>query len=809
MGFFDLFRPNWKHSDKELRLSAVRDLEESQTKALAEVALTDPEANIRKVAIRKLSHPETLRRVAKEDTAEEVRKLATEKLSAIYFAVALSGNEQQKAVEAVTFLVGEKELIELATRAPLEAVRNAALQAITRPKSLVEVIRKTKDRNIQTLALQRIEERTLLKELSSASLPKDLVKEVVKKLEKMQGPAASKTSTQSNGQAGESPSISSLSLEKRMEKREKLCKLLESLSQSNDWDAVFLKVNDIKQSWAVLGDNSEEPKEQVLIERFQRLLQQHSIRKQSFLDRFREEQERESQRQKWLALCEELQHGGEFTSVEELEGIRAKASALGSPKADLKPLETRFLQMYQQAKRRIGAVAASVNKDQSPSWSENSKSDKPRSEKRPSNPEHTSSNLEHAYQTQLSLLEKVCDELERDLDQASRKEIDQRLKTWQETIENLDALPKRKQLEIRARFTKLKEALSKRLVELKEASDWKQWSLRSQLDQLELRLNKLKEETDGRKYLEEVRAIREASKSFAHALKKDNEFQERKTRFLEALSEAKTKAETFKEALLAERLANVPMKEELCQKAEALVASTEWKESVPQMNELRAKWNQVGPLPKEQAQALTKRFREAYQQFFVRYREYLKKQKLVWEQNLKRKESLCTQAEALSESSDFRYTANQFRKLSAEWKEIGAVPKAAAKEINNRFRKAWNHFFERRDSYLKEREAEIKEQSSRKQALYETLEAILKTDDPVPSIYTEIKRIRADWKSIGTLPRSKEGNHSIDEQFDELCRKVIEKHKAKLSVQDKAELDKELSRFSNRLSLPQPTPVET
>ena len=74
--------------------------------------------------------------------------------------------------------------------------------------------------------------------------------------------------------------------------------------------------------------------------------------------------------------------------------------------------------------------------------------------------------------------------------------------------------------------------------------------------------------------------------------------------------------------------------------------------------------------------------------------------------NLKKKEALCERAEALAESTDWLKTAEELRKLQAEWKAIGPVPRAVSQRVWERFRKPCDHFFTRWQEHRNQRSHE-------------------------------------------------------------------------------------------------------
>jgi hypothetical protein len=77
------------------------------------------------------------------------------------------------------------------------------------------------------------------------------------------------------------------------------------------------------------------------------------------------------------------------------------------------------------------------------------------------------------------------------------------------------------------------------------------------------------------------------------------------------------------EEMLAERTQNLEKKTALCQQAEALAESTEWKETALQLRDLQREWRDIGPVPRKDAQAINKRFRAACDRFFERREQHL------------------------------------------------------------------------------------------------------------------------------------------------------------------------------------------
>src|SRR5829696_7510149 len=115
------------------------------------------------------------------------------------------------------------------------------------------------------------------------------------------------------------------------------------------------------------------------------------------------------------------------------------------------------------------------------------------------------------------------------------------------------------------------------------------------------------------------------------------------------------------------------------------------------MRNLMAEWKTVGSAGRESDDALWSRFRAAQQIFFDR-------RSSTYDENKRRKEELCTQAEAVSDSTDWRATADTLKGLQAGWKEIGPVgSRETEDQLWNRFRAATQAFFDRRGSSFADR----------------------------------------------------------------------------------------------------------
>src|SRR6185295_6721735 len=111
-------------------------------------------------------------------------------------------------------------------------------------------------------------------------------------------------------------------------------------------------------------------------------------------------------------------------------------------------------------------------------------------------------------------------------------------------------------------------------------------------------------------------------------------------------------------------------------------------------------------------------------------------------------------AEVLSGSTNWIQTADEIKKLQAEWKTIGPVSRGQEKAIWERFRAACDKFFTRRHADLAERKTMWAENLAKKEALCVQVEALRDSTD-WDSAAAEIKKLQAEWKTIGPVKKTR------------------------------------------------------
>lgn len=160
------------------------------------------------------------------------------------------------------------------------------------------------------------------------------------------------------------------------------------------------------------------------------------------------------------------------------------------------------------------------------------------------------------------------------------------------------------------------------------------------------------------------------------------------------------KAEFFKR-MKDELAANLAKKIELCEKAEALKDSTEWKKTTDALIALQKEWKTVGPVVKKHSDAVWKRFIAACDAFF----EEKKKQNVnvhsVEHENLKQKKDIIAQINSILENKETEDAPNKVRELMKKWQEVGHVPYKEKDKMYAEYKAAIDKAFEQLDMKAK------------------------------------------------------------------------------------------------------------
>ena len=139
---------------------------------------------------------------------------------------------------------------------------------------------------------------------------------------------------------------------------------------------------------------------------------------------------------------------------------------------------------------------------------------------------------------------------------------------------------------------------------------------------------------------------------------------------------------------------NSDKKKELCEKAEALKDSVEWKETTDKLIQLQKDWKTIGPVAKKYSDELWKRFIAACDYFFEMKNKSTSGEKNAETENLAKKKELIGKIGALEKTNEPAQSQTALRALMSEWNTIGHVPFKEKDKIYKEYRDAVDKQFE-------------------------------------------------------------------------------------------------------------------
>jgi len=234
----------------------------------------------------------------------------------------------------------------------------------------------------------------------------------------------------------------------------------------------------------------------------------------------------------------------------------------------------------------------------------------------------------------------------------------------------------------------------------------------------------------------------------------------------------KRKAEHFKN-LKGSMNYNLEKKKQMCEKAEALKDSTDWKATADILTKLQKEWKEVGPVAKKYSEPIWKRFVTACDYFFEQKNKAEASSRNVEQENLEKKKAIIEKLNTINQEGTSDKSGNIVRELMKEWNGIGHVPFKEKDKIYKQYRTVVDALFDKMNlSASKKKLSNFKSNISKETNLYREREKLVRAYD---NMKNEIKTYE---NNIGFLTSSsKKGNNLVSEM-----NRKIEKLKADLEL---------------------------
>ena len=190
----------------------------------------------------------------------------------------------------------------------------------------------------------------------------------------------------------------------------------------------------------------------------------------------------------------------------------------------------------------------------------------------------------------------------------------------------------------------------------------------------------------------EVLALQAKWKTIGFAPQKMN--QKIYDRFREACNTFFNNKGEFYKKIKGQMAENLAKKIELCEKAEALKDSTDWKTTTEALTALQKEWKTIGPVARKQSDAVWKRFNAACDYFFEQRKANNKSQFDVERTNLKAKKAIIEEINSIPEDTDPEGAIDKIKELQQRWNETGHVPYKDKDKLYKQYREVTDKWYD-------------------------------------------------------------------------------------------------------------------
>lgn len=805
MSLLNVFRPKWQNSDPEVRIKALQELSPENQDIFETVATSDEDADVRNMAICKLTVISVLRQIAKDEQNPANKRTAEKKLSEeiVKLLKDFRGVATNLELSYVDEIANTRFAEELLKSMPSSELRLALVKKCNKPGFLATVALKDSKEEVALTAVNFIESENLLQDIAKNSRHNGVRQKAIEKIKakKNDSQEASTTATKILFQKREAliQQAKRLLEEKDILEHADEFETLVKEANALGMGAAQAELDSLHESFtekcnAEQAKQEEEQKQKQLfelkisqldkhLEEFEKFLNDNKakdnlLRINEIIDFWKSNKENVP-----ATLLKRFS-----VAISRFENLSLLTEAIESSddkienNQDEAIVQTMRIEIIEQLKHLAQKEYSETIERQVKSLINNWESLPEIQETDPLFEsyhsvkeqfskafENTSALQDELYQTNLLRLQSLIAKIKNIDETQNFRDISKILKEtyieWKEIVGD----DKYRYQEI---WKEYKEVSSR----FQEMQQWESWHNEKDRESILDEMALLAKEEPSKDVLFKLRALNNQWKMIGPvAPARINELREQ---FRELFEKIMNNCSPLLEEQNAERQSNLEQKEALCEKAEALIKdeTISWKNKFKEFVNLQNEWKSIGQVPKEKNQALWDRFHTVTDSFYTEHKEKIKQEDISRQENYKKKLLLCEQAEELQISENWNETSNKLKKLQEEWKAIGPVPKTQSDEIWNRFRTACDKFFELKRSHFEEMDEAKQTNLKAKEALCEKLET-LQLDYSNPETIASLRSVEAEWKAIGMVP--KDNIESIWERFSSIENKILENYAEK------------------------------
>lgn len=280
----------------------------------------------------------------------------------------------------------------------------------------------------------------------------------------------------------------------------------------------------------------------------------------------------------------------------------------------------------------------------------------------------------------------------------------------------------------------------------------------------------------------QIIALQERWKTLGFAARKVNN--ELFARFRKVCDEFFAAKAAFFKKMKDESAENLAKKHRLCERAEALKDSTDWKNTAEELTALQKEWKTIGPVSKKSGDAVWKRFITACDYFFENKNKNTTNVRQEEHNNLKLKKAVIEKLKTIDENLPKDEIRTLLKSLSAEFQEIGHVPFKEKDKVYDEYKSTLNAAYDKFD--LNESRARFESYANSVEELASDKNKLYRERERLVRLYEQKRNeVKTYENNLGFFNVTSKSGNSV---LKEMERRIAKAKEELLSLEKKIEL---------------------
>ncbi len=774
-----IFVPKWQHANPSIRYKAIADMEADQP-LLLEIYHQEQDLAVRQLIIGKINELSILNKlldkVVSADTEAELKTTLIERIVTVL--TNLKNSAELKQYKDYFDNIKQEDIWKsVLLHATLSELRLQALNLVDDIEVLTQCVLHDEVSKVRLAALDKISDSTALKTILNKSRKKDkkvhrLSKEKLEKLE---------------------------SLAKRpqliQQEAETICHLVTTIIKQGQW----LAFADLEQRWhgveAEVDAKTKAQYEQVC-QQYHQAKQQHQQQQQS----------QQQQRQCCQSLEKLVLTANQSENIEEVrQQLQQRSDEWQMLPNKTVEYQQQFEHLYQTITTQLTRLSKSQQLlsqlQQLVVKGEQLLQQSPVLLKQLKSWQSQWQTIGHLELAPAQILKQRLLELDKNLNQRYQQQQQQQAEYQQQIQSELSqlqqCLERGNLTEVIKSQTKIQQYLkandfSERYIkkiedklyhlqpQIRELQGWQKWGslqVKQQLcEQMEALIGSEQHPEDIATAIKELRQQWKKLDQLGH-----NSNKALWDRFNQAGVNAYQPCQSYFEQRSQERHDNLIKRQQVCEKLEQFLATTNWaevnwKQSYHFSQKIRKQWREIGPTDRKDK----KRIEQRYRQSIDVLNQYLDRER---ERNLSFRKQLIQQIQDL-ESLELAQALQQVKHLQQQWETTVPARNSVENQLWRDFKESCDAVYDKKRAQNSEQQQQWQRNQQQKETLLQQLQQLSEVDD-IQQMQSEYQQLQRQWSQIGELEKS--AVKHLEQQYQQVCQR-IEQHQSKLECKQQQQV---------------------